>query len=253
MSNREETRKNRDIREWARSNGVPVKDTGRIPPEIRDAYENDVELLAEERAASAAAVSMLPGQVGAPSEETAPEAGWSDREVAPVEPRKRRRWLPERGTGGRHKRASVDNLGSFLWSGMAQVLGARGQVPVANVLMTQAPVAGAVLDDLVAGTLADKILQPFARAGDKGDALFALFGPPIMVAAVQNQPALYPVLFPYMVSAMESWYLIAGPKLRAAEKRREKIKAETNGVDLEALVASFFTGMTVQADASAAA
>jgi hypothetical protein len=234
---------NRDIRQWARSREYPIQDTGRIPPELREQYELDRESLIEERAASEhAADAMAARRAGEVGDDELARLEVVSRETLPEQPRKRRLWDRERSARsvGRHKRQTLEGIGQFAWGGLAQVAGMSGQVPLARVLEMQAPVAGAVIEDLAAGTLVDKILQPFARVGAKGDVLMALFGPPVLVTAITRQPALYPMLRPYLIDALESWYLIAGPKIKAREKRREKLKAELDGVSLDDIVDALF-------------
>ncbi len=79
---------------------------------------------------------------------------------------------------------------------------------------------------MIKGTAVDKLLQPLARVGEKGEEVFALVGPPAIAMAICAQPDLYPVLEPVMVEALKSWVVIAGPRIKKAKQREEKLVAE---------------------------
>lgn len=65
-------------------------------------------------------------------------------------------------------------------------------LPMSRCLTAQAPMAGIILDDVARGTIADKILQPVARAEDKLDKVFALTAPPLLVLAIDMSSQLPP-------------------------------------------------------------
>src|ERR1700733_13675768 len=90
----------------------------------------------------------------------------------------------------RHRRVSVDHLVGRAWEGLARFT-APVSLPVSRCLQVQSPVAGMILEEIIAGTMADRILQPVARAEEKAEKVLALVGPPVLVLALE-QAALLP-------------------------------------------------------------
>jgi hypothetical protein len=116
-------------------------------------------------------------------------------------------------------------------------------VPVARTLALQAPVAGMVLEDTVKDTLIDRILQPVARAGQGGEAAFALLGPPLIVGLLTSPrgQALQPVLVPALKQSLRSWIKIAGPKLEKLEEEEREFE-EHYGQRIDAMIEFILTG-----------
>jgi hypothetical protein len=109
-------------------------------------------------------------------------------------------------------------------------------LPVARILDLQAPVAGIIVDDMARGTIADKILQPLARMGEKGEKLFALAGPPMLVGMMTAQPQLFPVLKPMLKMSMMSWMQISKPAMEKVQKRMETFAEDFGDIDLDAMI-----------------
>ena len=129
-----------------------------------------------------------------------------------------------------HKRVPVDGLISSAWAAMG---GLAGQIdpPLGRCLVMQAPVSGLILEDVVRGTAADRVLQPIARAEEKAEKILALLGPPAIVAALEASANLpeqqmrtrQAILLPLLERSLILWARIAGDKLdmqlqRAAEE-----------------------------------
>jgi hypothetical protein len=266
VSSRAATRVNRDIREWASARGVDLGPRGRIPAQVRQDYERENGAPApfadgdtgeqssdreDEMARLEHAARSADG--GAPAPDAQPGDG---AESAPVENRKRRLWeLPGGADRGPRKRESLSTLAAFAWGGLAQAAARQGRIPTSRMLTLQAPVAGLLLDDALRGTLVDRILQPFARSGKRGEALFALFGPPLLVEAIIRRPDRQELLVPLLAQALEQYADLAGPKLAAAKKRAERRAAELGSEDIQGLIAFLFqdpAGGTAGEDRSAA-
>lgn len=130
------------------------------------------------------------------------------------------------GGGRPHKRISLEPLISSMWAGMG---GLAGQVdpPLGRVLVMQAPVSGLILEDVVKGTAADRVLQPIARAGAKGEKVLALVAPPMIVAALEasaalperQQAARQAILLPLLERSLVLWSRIAGDNVEKMAQR----------------------------------
>lgn len=228
-----------DIRQWARDQGLEVGKGGAIPARIMDAWRD------------AHPDADLDGGMGGPQ-----PAERSDQD-APVPPQvaaspvsRVRSWWRSRGSAPapktRRARSSLEDVGAFLWGGLATAaerLGGTQYLPVARVLAMQAPIAGAVADDVLKGTVIDRMLQPFARAGKRAGAVGALLGPPVIVGVITGRPELYPVLQPVLKGLLKQWLAVAGPKIRKAREREAELVAEFGqdyDQDLDAMIAAFF-------------
>jgi hypothetical protein len=58
--------------------------------------------------------------------------------------------------------------------------------PMSRCLQAQSAMAGVIFEDMARGTIADRFLQPAARAEDKLDKGFALLAPPLIVLAIEQ-------------------------------------------------------------------
>jgi hypothetical protein len=91
----------------------------------------------------------------------------------------------------------------------------------------QSPVAGLVLEDVVAGTMVDRMLQPVARAEQRGEKVLALVGPPVIVAALEASQGLpeqqramrQAFLIPLLRESMALWVDVAGDKIKVKAER----------------------------------
>lgn len=140
------------------------------------------------------------------------------------------------------RRHSIEQLGAWTWTAAANLIGNTGLVPAARVMSFQAPVAGVILDDTLKGTVADRLLQPFARAGDKIGDLGALFTPIVLVTVIQQKPQLYPQLRPMLAESLWKWVDVAGPAMKKIEKRRAARAEiiEEGGIDIDAMIDAIF-------------
>jgi hypothetical protein len=247
MSTRAQTAENRDIRAWARANGIDLGSRGRIPQELRASYhlDNGAPSGAPDEAADAddgaLASTIDPGDGPEQSIRTAPPVldGITidaPSERAPIDPKRKKLWQRSPSAGGVRRRESLSTLATFAWGGLAQMAERAGRAPTARMLALQAPIAGTLVDDALRGTLLDRVLQPLARTGKKGETLFALVAPPILVEMIAQHPERAPMLLPILASALESYAEIAGPKLTAAKKRAEKRAQELGAGGIEDLM-----------------
>ena len=242
-----------EIRSWARDAGHDVPVRGRLGEEWRELYAAAHDDADDGNSELSALRAELEGQESLPGFDPA-DSG----EIAPVRPAASRPSPAAKITKGKlfggsrqpkvHKRRSLEDLAADGWGVMAALVHSQGLVPTSRVLRMQAPVAGVILEDTLRGTLADRVLQPLARSTEKSREIGALIGPPLIVSVLSVKPGLAPQLLPILKSSLRSWILIAGPKMKALEKREAKAMEEM-GLDsseeldgmLEDMIASFFT------------
>jgi hypothetical protein len=212
------------IRDWARAQGRPVNDRGTISQALRDDYE---------AAQLETAFNTEPGDddFGDIADAGAPPADVAEkrpRSIATPRASSRSRWgRPKPGAKGKAKakpRVPLDDLIATVWRGLAGMV--RPLPATSRLLKIQAPVAGAVLEPVVKGTIVDTFLQPLARTSASAEALIVLAGPPLLVAAMEMDPAKVPVLLPVARELMLRWCKIAGPKMAEAMARENEFEAE---------------------------
>lgn len=246
-----------DVRAWAeRRHLIEPGGRGRLAAEIHAAYANE----------QAAALNAPPPPAPVTEsvvigvKELPPEPSQRD-EKPPEQPKKNLRERlhivkpDEPGKTDKPKRArkrvSLETLGGLAWVGASRVVAFAGEtyLPVVKMMSFQAPVAGAVVEDLARGTIADRIMQPVARLTESGGTVGALVGAPMLTAVVCKKPELYPQVRPMLMAAMREWVIVAGPKLREMRRREEKFAEEMGtftdefGVTVEQLLDEVFSSM----------
>jgi len=258
--------RNAELRAWAVERGLLAgQRTGRIPSAVRERYrlylagedpdepgfkgpdqvQETPRLIEGETVES---IPTMPGVVPEPDDDPFASAERRPRPAKP-QPERAPRGLVGRLRGARKpadlpargapKRTSLAGLIGSAWGLASKVLASDPQsLPVARVLALQAPVAGVIVDRLARDTIVDRLLQPLARMGDKGEVVYALIAPPILTAMITQQPASFPVLAPLLAEALEAWADIAGPELKKQRDRAERRRAE--GIDGQQLLESLF-------------
>ncbi len=155
----------------------------------------------------------------------------------------------------KHRRISVDHLVSRGWEAIARIAQPLS-LPVSRCLQVQSPVAGMILEEIVAGTIVDRALQPIARAEEKAEKALALIAPPILVLAIEQSQTLPPqqmmvrqaFLMPMLKESLRVWLQVAGPKVEEAA-RKEAEYQEKFGRTIDEMIALFFgQPETVQAE-----
>ena len=150
-------------------------------------------------------------------------------------------------------RLPVDRIVSRVWGSAARIV-APVSGATSRTLQLQAPVAGLVLEDKVKGTAADTVLQYAARGQEAGETVFALAGPPILVAAIERaqgmeEPARtmrLTILFPMLEEALSMWCKIAGDKMTEAAARIAETQAISE--EVQQLIRLIFPQAEVQPD-----
>lgn len=242
-----------EIREWGDANGWDISGT-HLPRGLRAAYESRDNVASDEEEETPVwdAATSSHGYPEYPGAEAfaVPDDHEGMNEIPPVikEPTAREKASrfvdrvkkaapPVRARKVRKPRVSTGKLIAMGWRGLAQMM-APINLPVARVLDMQAPVAGDILEDVVRDTVVDRLLQPLARANEGGEAVFALLGPPLLVAAMTSKPEVAPVLVPVLKEALRRWIDIAGPKLAEHQKKEEAFQ-EKYGTRIDDMIAMF--------------
>ena len=236
-----------DIRAWAQEQGIELNGRGRLPKAVIAQYEaaHGGDEVDEEP------LLIVPDGPEPSPEPPAEPLRPAAAERPPTPPKRRslldRKARPKDGKPPRRlPRVSVANLISSGWGLGAMALARNGNaIPVARVLQMQAPVAGVVVDDMVRGTAVDRLLQPLARAGERGEKAVALLGPPLITAAITARPELYPALRPMLKMSLMSWLTVSGPAMKKAQEQAARFSEDFGDVDLDGMIDALFTDVGV--------
>lgn len=243
-----------DVRAWCREQGIEVPPRGKLNPSFHEQWREahtgedldeqlvDEQPVDDEDSDERAPVLQLVGDEQ-PAEERPPRS--------PRPPRFslfKRAAVASRARGPK-RRVSLESTCATGWSILSAVAAQAGQGPTSRVLGMQAPVAGVILEESLKGTMADRILQPLARATQTGSKVGALLGPPVLVTLLDRKPDLAPQVLPVLRLALKQWVLVAGPAMRAQERKQAKAM-EALGLDgqdsldqmIEAMVEAIFVG-----------
>lgn len=224
-----------DIREWLRTNrpDLGVQPRGQVKKaDVQAYYEANPDKRPPEPE-----VEQGPELSG---EEPDSEADKPDNGERPPEQQGRRskwRGIPPRSERPRpsRRRVPLDGLLSAAWAGLGKVASNDQTLPVGRCMEMQAPAAGMILDEAVRGSLVDRMAQPFARGAKRMELVWAVAGPPMLCAAVVNNPGMYEVIRPMLIEAVKSWIVLSGPKIRRARERERKLMqemAELGGIEM---------------------
>lgn len=235
---------NQDIRVWAAANGWDIQSKGRLAADVKAAYEAAQNGHQPEPEGEPMVITMTDE---APPADVTPAAPDERKPEPPRKPGMFQRKPKE--TGPRRRRVSIENILSSGWALGAMALARKPEaIPVARVLDLQAPVAGIIGEELLAGTLVDRILQPLARGGRKAELATALIGPPMLVGIMTARPELHPVLRPVLKMTMMSWMELSEPAMRKVQKRQEAWAEKFGDVDLDAMIDLLWTEIPVPSE-----
>lgn len=241
-----------EVRTWCREQGIDVPQRGKLNPSFheqwRDAHPN-AEPDAVDGQLALGDEQLVDEQP--PALRVVDEPGAETGETPPRSPRAGRRLslfgrAAAAKSKGPRRRVSLESTCAAGWSILSAAAAQAGQTPTARVLAMQAPVAGVILEDSLKGTLADKILQPLARVQATGSKVGALLAPPLLVTLLDRKPHLAPQLLPVLRLALREWVMVAGPAMKAQEKKQARAM-EALGLEgddgLDALVDGMVEGI----------
>jgi hypothetical protein len=150
----------------------------------------------------------------------------------------------------RKKRCSTDGVWQTVWTVAGIALVKTGaDVPVGNCLQFQAPIVGGIIDDVIAHTAIDKLIQPLAANGEKVKLVSSVFAMPVLVGVLERNPAAAPMLEPLLRMAIADHLIAMAPVIKEQRKRDEQyakavqelgIDAEADGDPIEVILSSIF-------------
>jgi hypothetical protein len=123
----------------------------------------------------------------------------------------------------RVKRVSTSPLTTTLVSFAAGGLSRVGQGPLAFIMGFTAPVAGEIVDDAIAGTLPDKLVQPLVRGSEKYEKVSALVAVWGSVAWASNNPENADAAFGIFRWGMSVVLPLAGKEMVKRAKDEKKM------------------------------
>jgi len=132
---------------------------------------------------------------------------------------------PQTATPKPKRIAAADSIGRNL----ARVgkLVANADAPLGRALTFSAPATGAAVDELVAGTVVDRVvIQRFAGAADKWERVGGVIAFPVLIALISRNPALLPVLEDDLREATLDVLIASIPTFeKQAQKERKAVDA----------------------------
>jgi Lsr2 len=213
-----------DIREWAASQGMDISATGRIPADVRKAYqarETEAEAFpADEPSAPGTDIPFSSAEESAPKQPKLADRAKQSLDTAKTRTRRARKATVTKKAG---PRASIESILAGAWGVFATGVG-KVNPAVGFIMVQQAPVAGMLMEDSVKGTVVDKVLQPFAQNAERARVVRALLGPPLLVAFIQSQPDKAPLVIPQLRKMLADYIDIAGPKMAVIMEREAEFE-----------------------------
>lgn len=228
-----------DIRAVLREHGYDPPARGRLSEDWLERHAEIIAGTAEGPDPDATEADPPPDTAGSAQETPAAE----QRPRRPGRTRTRRQPLTDRlkgargkakpGRGGRakpkHPRVPVDRLTGMLWEALGRMFTPISP-PTGRCLQLQAPVAGLLMEDVVKGTMADRFVQPWARAEEKGKKVLAVAAPPMIVLALEQAQGLPDAqrqvreafLLPMLLESLMMWDDVAGEKIEEQMARAER-------------------------------
>jgi hypothetical protein len=126
----------------------------------------------------------------------------------------------------RPKRVSTEGLWTTAWTGIGAGLVRSGyDIPVGNCMTFQAPVVGGILDEAVEGTILDTVvLQRLAGSGDRLKKVSAVLAMPVLVAALERNPAAAPMLEPLLRQVIREHIVAMAPVIKRQKREEENYR-----------------------------
>lgn len=101
--------------------------------------------------------------------------------------------------------------------------------PVGRVLQLGGPLYGTKIDQVIAGTFLDRILQPLFRKGDQLNDLGALIAVPACVAILERRPETAPLMMGILTESLGTMLEDLAPKMaKTRAKRRRAARSLTD-------------------------
>jgi hypothetical protein len=174
----------------------------------------------------------LEGGVGDMQPGEAPKTSWKDKLWGAP------KTVQDKGSDRkpRKKRVATDGVWQTAWTITGIALVKTGaDVPVGNCLQFQAPIVGSIIDEAIANTALDKLVQPLAANGEKVKTISSVLALPVLVGVLERNPAAAPMLEPLLRIAIADHLIAMAPVIKEQRKRDEQYRkaVEELGVDME--------------------
>lgn len=230
-----------------------------FPPYDASAYGDRESLLQEpQEFLDQVSGERRPGQTSSvPSQASAPDRkglrGLFSKKERPTQEEKPTKERAPKVRQGR--RVSTADTIEDLWGGLGALAMRTGKhYPLGRYLQFSAGVSSELIDDSIQGTFVDKmLLQPIVKGRGRYDALGAVFGPPLIILAIENDPSKAPILIPILKSSIRNSLPMmakAIKKVQAKEKANAEAARELfpdlqEGEDpVDGIIAMLFEGWT---------
>jgi hypothetical protein len=149
-----------------------------------------------------------------------------EKEPAPESPYKGETRKPDRHAS----RVSGESILGYGWIGVGSYLvNKRIDPPVGRVLQLQAPLAGKTIDNIIAGTFIDKLLQPIFAKSEQLEGFGALIALPILVGLVERKPEMAPMVMGPLHDVLGQTLEEIAPLMR---KKKTKQRSAARAIDL---------------------
>jgi hypothetical protein len=154
------------------------------------------------------------------------EGDSEEQQPTPESPYKGETKKPDRHAS----RVSGESILGYGWIGLGSYLvNKRIDPPVGRVLQLQAPLAGKAIDDIIAGTFIDRILQPIFAKSEQLEGFGALIALPILVGLIERKPEMAPMVMGPLHEVLGQTLIDLAPTLR---KKATKQRAAARAIDL---------------------
>jgi hypothetical protein len=149
-----------------------------------------------------------------------------EQEPTPESPYKGETRKPDRHA----TRVSGESILGYGWIGVGSYLvNKRIDPPVGRVLQLQAPLAGKTIDNIIAGTFIDKLLQPIFAKSEQLEGFGALIALPILVGLVERKPEMAPMVMGPLHDVLGQTLEEIAPLMR---KKKTKQRSAARAIDL---------------------
>jgi hypothetical protein len=208
----------RQIRGWARDQGLEVSEAGPISTDIRRAYYDAHDNVDEPE------VSITDN---APEfvQEVAPKVSDEEPVITRVVKRARKAAGTSRTRGKKVARKSLASVISMGYEWLA-IPAASVSPPVSYMMALQAPVVGDILDGPIAGTILDKLLQPIATVNEALEPVNAVLTPLVGAFLLDKFPEHADKIVPKLRTGLYAWAKVAGPHYARIQELDEKFEEE---------------------------
>ncbi len=127
-------------------------------------------------------------------------------------------------------RVSGESILGYGWIGFGSYLvNKRIDPPVGRVLQLQAPLAGKTIDDIIAHTWIDRILQPIFAKSEQLEGFGALIALPILVGLVERKPEMAPMVMGPLHDVLGQTLIDIAPLIR---KKKTQQRSAARSIDL---------------------